>query len=268
MPTLLINHMRIHYRNQGNRQSPALILVHGLGCSLEYWNCLFESEDFSAYRLIAFDLPGFGLSEKPNCYDYRLSSQAELIAECLQALDIHKFRLVGHSMGGAIAILLAHTLPRQVRHLVTIEPNLEACKAQLSRQIVEYTEAQFIQEYERFQDTAIATVKSWFVNFQQANLDEYIDALLKTTAISMYRSAVSLIETTQGNTLMRHFQGLTLPKHFFIGEETHKIRPIPQAVQDSDIHTVVVPGAGHMMMVDHPVVFTQTLASALHTHIE
>ena len=263
MPTILVKNMHVHYREQGDRRNPALLLVHGLGCSLKYWNCLFDAEEFLAYRMIALDLPGFGLSEKTEQYDYHLSSQADLIAEFVQALNIREFRLVGHSMGGAIAILLAQQLPHLVRQLLVIEPNLHASEAQLSRKIVEYTETAFIQQYQQFRDVAIATVKSWFVNFQQADLDEYIDDLLKTTAISMYRSAASLIETTQDNALIQQFRALTLPKHFFIGEETNKIRPVPEALQDSDIHVVVVPGVGHMMMVDNPVLFTKILALTL-----
>ncbi len=263
MSMMFVKNMRVHYREQGDRRSPVLLFVHGLGCSLKYWACLFEAEEFSDYRMVALDLPGFGLSEKIEQYDYHLSSQADLIAEFVRALNIREFRLVGHSMGGAIAILLAHKLPHLVRHLLVIEPNLNAKESQLSRRIVEYTETAFIQQYEQFRDGAIATVKSWFVNFHQRDLDEYIEDLLKTTAISMYRSAASLIETTQDNTLIQQFQQLALPKHFFIGEETHKIRPIPEVLRNSDIQAVVVPGVGHMMMVDDPVLFTKTLAATL-----
>lgn len=60
MPTLTINEMAVHYRVQGQAGQPTLVLVYGLGCSLKYWNCVFEAPQFAAYRIIALDLPGFG----------------------------------------------------------------------------------------------------------------------------------------------------------------------------------------------------------------
>ena len=48
-----------------------------------------------------------------------------------------------------------------------------------------------------------------------------------------------------------------------IGGETMKKRSLPEELQHSTIHTIVVPGVGHMMMVDDPLLFNKTLASAL-----
>ncbi len=263
MPLLTVKNIRVHYRIQGDSNQPTLLLIHGLGCSLQYWNCLFDAEQFSGYRLLALDLPGFGMSEKPEDYDYGLSSQAELVFEMLGGLHIRDFSLVGHSMGGSIAILMALSHPQSIRRLLVIEPNLRANDAQLSRQIVEYTESGFIEHYQDFQSSAIATVKRWFVNFQQNNLDQYVDDLLQTTPVSMYRSAYSLIATTSNVSFLRQFQQLALPKHFLIGEETLKTSSFLQEFTNGNIQTVIVPGVGHMMMVDNPVLFANTLAAIL-----
>ena len=263
MPTITIDAMQIHYREQGESNQPVVLLIHGLGCSLRYWNCIFDAQEFSNYRILALDLPGFGLSEKPATFDYRFSSQANLISALLDVLKIDNFFLVGHSMGGAIATLLALKHPNRVKKLLVLEPNLKASEAQLSKDIVQYEEAEFIKQYEEFRFSAIDTVKTWFVDCQQHSLEEYIDELSKTTAVAMYRSAVSLIETTSGETLLHQFQQFPFPKYFFIGEETLKIRRIPKSFYTSDVHVVVVPGVGHMMMVDNPSLFNKTLATAL-----
>ena len=263
MPHIVIDNIKIHYRNRGSDKQPVLLLIHGLGCSLNYWDCVFGAPEFSHYRILAVDLPGFGLSEKPEDYDYSLSSQGRLVFELLQALQIQTFDLVGHSMGGAIAILMALQHPKRIRKIVTIEPNLLASNAKLSRQIVKYSEAAFIESYEAFRLSAIDTVKHWFVNVRRQDLDDYIAEILKTTAISMYRSASSLLDETAEPGLTGSFCRMNIPRHFVIGEETIKIKAVPDEFRDSGVNTVIVPGVGHMMMVDNPALFTRTLAQTL-----
>lgn len=263
MAGMTLNNMQIHYEERGEEHQPALLLIHGLGCSLKYWACVFDAEELRHYRILALDLPGFGMSAKPETYDYSLYSQAELVAEFLQTLGIRRLSVVGHSMGGAIAIMLAHNYPQLVRQLLVIEPNLNADDAHLSRDVIRYSEAAFIQRYEEFRQIAVATVQEWFVNSHRADIESYISELLKTTPISIYRSALSLMTVTADDTLLKQFQHLALHKHFLIGENTMKTRSLPEEFQESNVETVVVPGVGHMMMVDDPRLFNRTLASVL-----
>ena len=259
-----VQHIKINYLERNAVERPTIVMVHGLGCSLKYWNCVFDAHEFSHYRLLAFDLPGFGESEKPETYDYRFDTQATLIFDILDALHAQDVILVGHSMGGAITILMALQRPEAIRQLIVIEPNLRAGDAQLSKRIVGYaSEADFIAQYEEFRDNAITTVTDWFVRFHQADLDEYIDELLKTTPISMYRSARSLIAVTTNSQFIHKFRQLPLTKHFLIGEETLKQRPALKELLGNDVNPVIVPGVGHMMMVDDPLIFTKTLANIL-----
>lgn len=263
MPIMTVHNLKIHYREQGAAQQPTLLLIHGLGCSLKYWACVFAAPELAHYRIIALDLPGFGLSAKPDTFDYSLRSQADLVAAFIRARQAQELTLIGHSMGGSVAILAAHRYPELARRLLVIEPNLKANDAQLSREIIQDSEAEFVTHYAEFQQTAIATVQDWFVNSQRADIDAYIDDLLKTTPISMYRSAHSLIAVTTGETMLTQFQQLALPKYLLIGGETMKVRPLPPELRNGTVQTVIVPGVGHMMMVDNPRLFSKTLASIL-----
>ena len=73
----------------------------------------------------------------------------------------------------------------------------------------------------------------------------------------------SLMTVTADDNFVIQFQNLVMPKHFLIGEETLKIRTIPESFHDSSVQTVIVPSVGHMMMVDNPLLFNQTLASMI-----
>jgi pimeloyl-ACP methyl ester carboxylesterase len=256
-----LNHIRTHYIDQGDRSYPVIVLIHGLGCSTKYWRCVLEASEFSQNRILALDLPGFGMSDKPDTYDYSLQSQADTTYALVQALDIPRFTLIGHSMGGTIAILLAQKYTEHVERLIVIEPNLKASDAHLSREIIRRSEAEFINQYDAFTKIAVDTVQNWFVNSHRVDIEEYIQELLKTTPVSMYRSARSLMAVTANDDFVHQFQHLAMPKHLLIGEETLKTRNLLKNFQDSSVRAGIVPGVGHMMMVDNPLLFNRTLAS-------
>jgi pimeloyl-ACP methyl ester carboxylesterase len=94
-----------------------LVLLHGLLDSSEGWTRL--SESFTCKR-IAFDLPGFGYSDSPS--HGSILGYARDIAEGLKMLGVTRFTLVGHSLGGAVAVALAELMPDSVCGLVLLAP--------------------------------------------------------------------------------------------------------------------------------------------------
>lgn len=101
--------------------APTLVLLHGLGhWSQAAWDRMAAelSDDF---RLIAVDLPGFGESDKPDVrYDLRFFT--ETMAALIERLDVDRFGLVGHSLGGLIAASYAAQRPERIALLALIDP--------------------------------------------------------------------------------------------------------------------------------------------------
>jgi pimeloyl-ACP methyl ester carboxylesterase len=111
---LTVNGIRIHYtesglqwRNHGLR--PTLILVHGFAASTETWFDVYD-QLASQYHVISVDLKGSGFSDKPDDGKYHVRDQAALLTEFLLMKDVRKIVLVGHSYGGAVSILVYHSL--------------------------------------------------------------------------------------------------------------------------------------------------------------
>jgi pimeloyl-ACP methyl ester carboxylesterase len=94
-----------------------LVLLHGMLDSSEGWTRL--SEGFTCRR-IAFDLPGFGYSDSPARGS--ILGYAQDIAEGLRMLGVTRFTVVGHSLGGAVAVALAELMPDSVCGLVLLAP--------------------------------------------------------------------------------------------------------------------------------------------------
>jgi len=95
--------------------------VHGFGADLNAW--MFNQPAFAeTRRTIALDLPGHGGSTKTLDRAVDGASFAADLDRALAALAIHKVHLVGHSMGGAIAVYFAHWQPERVASLTLIAP--------------------------------------------------------------------------------------------------------------------------------------------------
>ena len=103
----------------GGRGEPTLVLIHGFGDHLMTWRAVFDRLATS-HRVIAFDLPGFGVSEKPDG-KYTLDAQTDRVRSLLENVP-GPVVLVGHSMGGEIALNVALADPDRVQSLVLIAP--------------------------------------------------------------------------------------------------------------------------------------------------
>ena len=112
-----INGVNIRYIECGAGH-PAL-LIHGFGEFLESW--YFNVGSLSRHcRVYAMDLPGHGLSDKPKI-DYSLSSLSRFIIEFTDTMGIEQASLIGHSMGGAVALGVAISSPKRVYKLIAAD---------------------------------------------------------------------------------------------------------------------------------------------------
>ena len=107
----------------GEGRGPPLLLVHGFLVSHREFDDVLEPLA-ERFHVIAPDLPGFGESEKPNPtrYPYGIETFAEAIADLIAAFGVGRAALLGHSMGGAVALTVAARHPELVQRLVVVDP--------------------------------------------------------------------------------------------------------------------------------------------------
>ncbi|WP_299990116.1 alpha/beta hydrolase [uncultured Pontibacter sp.] len=115
----LPNGTRIAYTDEG-KGPETLIFIHGLGSYLPAWD-KNVAELSQHYRCIAIDLPGYGKSDKTGI-TAGMATYAEDVLALMDALQLEQATLVGHSMGGQIAITAALKQPQRIKHLVLAAP--------------------------------------------------------------------------------------------------------------------------------------------------
>ena len=134
-----------------------VVLLHGKNFSGAYWAPTIRALHAEGYRVIAPDQVGFGKSAKPAAYQFTFHGLAANTRSLLDALAVDRFSLVGHSMGGMLAVRLALMEPERVERLVLVNPiGLEDWKVVVPYRTVDKNFAQelratpeSIREYQR-----------------------------------------------------------------------------------------------------------------------
>lgn len=110
---------KIHYVEAGDAAKPKVILLHGLGGSVGNWQLTVPALA-KDYHVIALDQVGFGKSDKP-MLKYRVATYADFLDRFMAELKIEKASLVGNSMGGWVAGLMAIKYPKRVEKIVLVD---------------------------------------------------------------------------------------------------------------------------------------------------
>ena len=119
-----VDGLRLRYREWGMAASdrPSLLLIHGFGNSLQSFREL-APRLADCCHVIAIDMVGYGLSEKPVQHDYHNGPQAKTLIAAARKLGLERVIYVGHSLGGAVA-LHAAVLDPNARGLVLLNPGI------------------------------------------------------------------------------------------------------------------------------------------------
>ncbi|MEP6903223.1 MAG: alpha/beta hydrolase, partial [Actinomycetota bacterium] len=111
----------VHYQKFGDISNPTLLLIHGYTASAYVWKTVAPALADEGFHVVAVDLIGFGYSDKPAWFDYKITSQARMIARFMDRLGIDRAVIVGSSYGGAIALTLALDYSERVEKLVLVD---------------------------------------------------------------------------------------------------------------------------------------------------
>jgi 3-oxoadipate enol-lactonase len=114
MPQLRINNINLYYEQHGS--GPDLILIGGLTSDHQVWKSTVRLLS-SHFRILIFDNRGAGQTDAPD-YPYTIDMMAQDTVELMNALQIKRAHILGHSMGGAIAQQIALTSPEKIDKLI------------------------------------------------------------------------------------------------------------------------------------------------------
>ena len=197
-----------------------LVFLHGFGSTKEDYADLAWHPELGQRPVLAYDAPGCGAT---TCSDLEAISIPFLV-KVAEAMIAHagytRYHLIGHSMGGLTALLLAHAHPEQLAGFIDIEGNIAPEDCFLSRQVIAHP----TDDPERF-------------------LDEFIERTRRSPAFSaaLYAAALrhkvrpgavrgifeSMVELSDHSDLMTKFLSLPCPRMFMYGEQNASLSYLP-----------------------------------------
>ena len=114
-----VDGVRLHYIDRGT--GPALVLLHGNGVfASDFELSGLIDAGAKSHRVIVFDRPGFGYSDRPGNNSWTPEAQAKLLYQALHQLGVERPVLVGHSWGTLVALAMALDYPKYIRALTVV----------------------------------------------------------------------------------------------------------------------------------------------------
>jgi pimeloyl-ACP methyl ester carboxylesterase len=236
---------------------PPLIWLHGWQCSStgELLPVAVQ-EPLRGRRSLLVDFLGHGYSDKPVDFGYGLEDHARTVVALIDALALTECTLVGHSMGGGVAILVAAARPDVVSGLVMAEG---VVGPEGDRRYEGITEEQFVER--DFVELLAAHEREGEANpggLRAAHLG--MTRLLEPHAT--YREAFGM-DTETDPPLRSLLAGLPIPRWYLWGELSDPEPEFEREIVSMGVHWKVVPATGHAMGLQNPHGFAEAVAEAV-----
>ena len=102
-----------------------MVLIHGVPSSSFLYRKVIDELAARGLRGIAFDLPGLGLADRPHDFDYTWTGLGRFARDAVDALELERFHLVVHDIGGPVGLELAAAAPERIRSLTVLNTVVE-----------------------------------------------------------------------------------------------------------------------------------------------
>lgn len=221
-----------------------ILFLHGFGSTKEDYADITRYPAFDGHPFLAYDAPGCGETRSSDLSAVSIPFLVEAALAVLDTIRFERFHLVGHSMGGLTALMLAHAHPERVLSFVDIEGNIAPEDCFLSRQILEHPR----EDAQRFFDDFIERTR---------HAPAYASALYSASLRFKVRAAAvpgifrSMVDLSDNGDLMDKFLGLPCPKMFMYGEQNASLSYLSH-IESRGVRLSEVPHCGHFPMYSNP----------------
>lgn len=228
-----------------------VVLLHGYLENMLVWD-EFIPHIYKQMRVVALDLPGHGISEVKGAV-HTMDYLADVVAAALESLGIEKAYIVGHSMGGYVALALCERHPERVAGVVLLHstPNADSEEKKRNRE----REISLVKSGKKEMLARVAP-EAGFAADNRRRCQSYIEDLTEMVHLTEDEGIVALlggmIERKDQNDMLRRFAA---PQLFILGKKDEYITlPIAETMVAAHPQAEVVwmENSGHMSFIEEP----------------
>jgi pimeloyl-ACP methyl ester carboxylesterase len=248
--------VRLTYDVRG-KGDPALVFIHGWACDRSFWR---EQLDLFArrHRVVALDLGGHGDSEA-NREVWSMAAIGGDVQAVVEELDLNQVVLIGHSMGGMVALEAARLMPKRVVGIVGVD-TLHDAEFEYGKEMTQKAVERFKAD---FQETMASFVRSAFVEDTDPNLVKWVVSKARS---ANQEAVLAIILETPNLNIKQSFLAAKVPircinaKPFPPNNSETKVETNRKYV---DFDAVLMQGVGHFPMLEQPEEFNRHLRGIL-----
>ena len=236
---------------------PSLVMIHGLIGSLDYFD---PGERIGEARVVTLDLLGYGSLADVPTRGLALAGQAEHVVGLVRSLPDETVWLLGHSMGGAVAMLVADRIPDRMAGVINVEGNLSLKDAFWSARIAEQGLEDWTLEYRRMQCDCAGWLEKCGIEPSDERIRRAETVLANQVAETVYAMSRAIVRETAApayRDCVRRVVEQSCPVHLVAGERSAADWDVPDFVRRAARSYTEQPGAGHLMMLEDPDAFCQ-----------
>jgi pimeloyl-ACP methyl ester carboxylesterase len=236
---------------RGGNLAP-IVFLHGFGSTKEDYVDIAHEPAFDQLAFLPYDAPGCGQTSCDNLSVISIPFLVKTAQAVLRHAGIRRFHVVGHSMGGLTALMLAHQEPYRVLSFVNIEGNVAPEDCFLSRQVISHA----CDHSETFFDDFV----------ERARRSPFSSSALYAASLrhKVRRGAVrgifeSMVYLSDHGDLMAKFLSLPCPRMFMYGEQNSSLSYL-MTLADNGVELAEIPHSAHWPMYANPVAMWDRIA--------
>jgi pimeloyl-ACP methyl ester carboxylesterase len=261
-----------------------VLLLHGRNCPSSYWAPVIKTLSEAGYRVVVPDQIGFGKSSKP-VTDLHFDTLARNTLALMDHLQIAKFDVVAHSLGGMLGVRIARAFPERIAHLLLAAPiGLEDYRLYVpptsTERILENEDKLTAEGYRKQLET------NYSLKLPPDQVTPFIDARFNIKGAAEYprwlRAFVNSAQMIYREPVAHEIPLITLPTLFVMGEDDHNAPGKPNAPEAlrpkmgqnadlakafaarmSDAEAEVIPNVGHLVFLEAPTRFNELMLGFL-----
>ncbi|GAB1450217.1 alpha/beta fold hydrolase [Draconibacterium sp.] len=257
-----VNGLNVSYIDEGRKNAPVIVFVHGFPFNKWMWKKQIKAfkKDF---RVIAYDIRGFGNSEKGNVHFSVQLFGFDLIG-LMDALHIEKAVLCGLSMGGYIAFSVMENFQHRFSKLVLCDTKCAGDDVEAKEKRMQTIESIKQNGKSKYAEESLWKLfsQSSFVSNPEA-IEQVREMILATPDEVLFQSLIALAERHDNCSLL---STTNLPVLIIVGEDDKLTPPdiarqMDEKIPDSDLF--IIENAGHLSPMEQPEEFNRLLKSFL-----
>jgi len=228
---------------EGNSNAP-IVFLHGFGSSKEDYADVVRQSELDGHPFLAYDAPGCGETICSDLSKLSIPFLVETAITLIERIGYKRFHLIGHSMGGLTALILAYKFPERVISFVNIEGNIAPEDCFLSRQIINYPNNDDEQFFDEFIERTLHS-SAYSSALYAASLKH------KVRAKAVRRIFQSMVYFSDNENLMDKFLHLPFPRMFMYGDQNASLSYLKH-LHNNGVKLAEIPYCGHFPMYSNP----------------